>query len=655
MAESRSAAEASLNFVPGRRSRPAALLLASLILCGSAIADEPGETEPQPPEAPAAVQEAFQAADRDRDGQVSPAEYTAHRPGPAANRDHRVFDLDASGGLSLAEFWAIPHAGLPRGPLPDPFEAVVDRLLVAIDRAIDWENNETINVARFTESYWRRFENWFTKPTNVEVDPDGNGEISRADIRRFLSVQIGLVRADGQRLRAADGTVVNSMLYQHVDANGSDDLDRKEFVDRSYGGPDAAAEFDRVDTNRDGVVSFAEWSAMPGRSRNDPVTEFLALDTSLDGRVDVKELLAGTPDWKQGFVKHTFPGFDLDRDGQLSLTEYRITMSANMLLPWQAKQTDSNGDGVQTFAEFQFERPLVPLLRYLYFHRLDQNANEKLEPEEWTFPLKTPDEFFVMNADGTGWKSLFQFEGHKSCGSPSVSPDGKQIAFDSNGATGGKAVFLMPIEGGAAQEVAAAWMPTWLSGSKLACSRSGQRSGIWALDLVGNEHIHFGEGWGAQASPDGASIAYVDGVQLRACDVATGKVRTLLAKADHPYEQIFWNAAWSPDGRRICFKATRAPKLQEVAIVDFAGEKPSLKVIVSREAAINADFAWHPNGKRIVFAMFCPERGHTQLYEFNPDTDAPPQLVPGQDETRNNTDVCWTPDGTRLIIVSGDY
>ena len=79
------------------------------------------------------------------------------------------------------------------------------------------------------------------------------------------------------------------------------------------------------------------------------------------------------------------------------------------------------------------------------------------------------------------------------------------------------------------------------------------------------------------------------------------------------------------------------------------------KVHYSTKADINADFAWHPDGDRIVFGMFCQERQKTQLYEFNPNLDEPPTLFPGQDESRNHNDVCWTPGGEQLIVVSGDY
>lgn len=110
-----------------------------------------------------------------------------------------------------------------------------------------------------------------------------------------------------------------------------------------------------------------------------------------------------------------------------------------------------------------------------------------------------------------------------------------------------------------------------------------------------------------------------------------------------------------PDGKRLCFTGVRADATQEVASIQTSGEEPELKIHYSGKVNINADFAWHPKEDRIVFAMSCPERGFVQLYEFNPTTADPPELMAGQDVARNNTDACWTPDGQRLIIVSGDF
>ncbi len=272
--------------------------------------------------------------------------------------------------------------------------------------------------------------------------------------------------------------------------------------------------------------------------------------------------------------------------------------------------------------------------------------------------VKTPDEFFVMNADGTGWKSLFKCEGHPACGSPSVSPDGKQIAFDAWQANqqAGSAMFVMSIDGGNPQEVGSGMMPNWSSdGTKLACSRSSPAYGVWLLDLNGEDHRRLCEGWGGQLSPDGTKIAYTLGAALEVFDINTGRGRIILKGEANPYWPIFWNSAWSPDGQRLCFKGLKVDGIQEVATVNMTGDKPELKVHYSGKVDINADFAWHPQGHRIVFARYSAERSHVQMYEFDPDKNDPPALLKGQDETRNNTDMCWTPDGKRLIIVSGDY
>ncbi|MBC8112904.1 MAG: PD40 domain-containing protein, partial [Candidatus Saccharimonas sp.] len=205
-------------------------------------------------------------------------------------------------------------------------------------------------------------------------------------------------------------------------------------------------------------------------------------------------------------------------------------------------------------------------------------------------------------------------------------------------------------------EVASGMMPNWSKdGTKLACSRSSPVYGVWLLDLEGDNHKHIGEGWGAQVSPDGTKIAFTQGAGLKVYDIETDKTQSILEGEANPYQQIFWNSAWSPDSKRLCFKGSKADGTLEVATVTMTGDKPGLKVHHSGKVALNADFAWHPQGDRIVFAMYCTERTHVQMYEFDPDKNAPPTLLKGQDETRNNTDMCWTPDGKRLIIVSGDY
>ncbi|HLQ46721.1 MAG TPA: translocation protein TolB, partial [Planctomycetaceae bacterium] len=115
-----------------------------------------------------------------------------------------------------------------------------------------------------------------------------------------------------------------------------------------------------------------------------------------------------------------------------------------------------------------------------------------------------------------------------------------------------------------------------------------------------------------------------------------------------------WNMTWSPDSQRICFKGLKADATEEIATVSVDPEKPQLKVHHSGKNILT-HFAWHPEGNRVVFSMNCPERAVFQLYEFNPNSADPPQLLKGQDPATANTSACWTPDGKQLIVISGGH
>ncbi len=210
-------------------------------------------------------------------------------------------------------------------------------------------------------------------------------------------------------------------------------------------------------------------------------------------------------------------------------------------------------------------------------------------------------------------------------------------------------MLITDFEGGHLVNLGLGMMPTW---SKDGRHLSYSKGGIRVIDAEGKESQQVARGWGAQWSPDGKRIAYYAGLQMMTLDVATEKTTQVYEATD--YQQIFWNMTWSPDSRRICFKGLKADASEEIATVSVDPEKPQLKVHVSGKN-ISTDFAWHPDGDRIVFFMYCPERAITQLYEFNPNSNDPPQLLKGQDPATANTAACWTPDGKQLIVITGDY
>lgn len=610
-------------------------------------------------------------ADKDGDGRLSMTEFEELRgASPLTQRDFRLFDQNRDTFLVRDEFATIPDvvAGVERESRIDPILMLRDQIVANLDKAMgkwDEKPDHQFDAGRFQRALAAlsgpglRFRTEF-------LDEDQNGRISRAEAGRFVEMQLGIRRGDGKLLRQPDGRLFNYILFLHIDENRNDQLERKEFLERSFSPGNADQEFAAANTNGDDHLSFEEFKNVTGRGTFDSIFEFRLWDTNLDASLSKEELLKGTPDWQKKIAENAIPAFDLDRDGQLSLAEYRLTPQANMVLPWDWGMDDKDGDGYLSFAEFHFdparlpayEQGQFPLLRFTYFHRFDQNSDGKLDPKEFIYRRKTPDEFFVMNEDGTGWKSLFLFEGHSACGSVAVSPDGKWIAFDSWPGVNqrGSAIFVKELQGGEPRMLCSGMMPTWSKdGRFLTCSRNEPMYGAWIIEVEGEGREHLCPGWGAQWSPDGQQISFDQDATIKVFDIVDDKFHEVLEPQGRTYEQLFWNMAWSPDSRQLCFKGVKPDGTQEVATMSVIDKNPMIKVHHSGKQHVNADFAWHPKGDRIIYAMLCEERSVMQLYEFNPHQNDPPKLVEGQDKTRNNTDVCWTPDGKQLIVVSGDF
>ncbi len=640
------------------------LLVVATVAAGSGSSHAAEEKPDAKQLAIESVSRAFVAADQNRDQRLSLDEFLLNRgEAKTARRDFLLFDQDADAALNLAEFSTVPTvvAAEHRGPLADPMTAVVDQVMAVLDKSLDnWHENPEIEVeARgFLTAFSMRFQKYGIPLSEQEADSDGNQKVSRDETRRFLEILFGVRRQDGKLIREPNGRVFNDRLYRHIDQNQNGKLERAEFIERSHGDANVTKEFDAANSDGDDSLSFDEWCRISGRAWTDPVREFCQRDTNCDAWLSIKELGVGLTENQLGIVAADFRAFDLDRDGQLSLAEYRLTMTANRYLPWESQPLDSDGDEKLAFGEFQFGSTRVPFLRLFYFHRLDADRSGTLESSEFPFRLKQPDEMFVMNADGTGWKKLFQFEGHPSLNCPAVSRDGKQLAFGADPAAGQAeqpAIYVMDLEGGTPRKIDSGWNPEWCDdGNRIACWRIQPTNGMYRMNLDGSDLTSLAsDSWGGKASPNGRLLVIVDGKGLNVYECDSETTRVVVEAAPLSYTG-FGLATWSPDGTRICFFGTKADGSQDIVTVPATGV-PEIKVHHSFPKSTVRDFEWHPTEDRIVFTNFCLERERTQLYEFNPNKADPPTLIKGQDETRNNTDISWTPDGKRLIIVSGDY
>lgn len=640
------------------RSLKLAVLGAAFTVCLSIHADD--DYRPLPD----AVRAKFTKADRNGDKKLSLEEFqatVAKEQAAVAKRDFGLFDQDADGQLTLEEFWSVPTvaSGDQRGPLPDPLTGLVDQFIGVMDKFFkDWDQNRDrkIPLNEFLGEYVATVKEPLTRQMQIEADTNGDQQVSRAEARRFVEIQFGIRRSDGKLLRESSGRVAQHMQYQYADQNKDDRLDHDEFIGRAYAGTKAEEIWTSGDTDKNGFVSWDEWCKMPGRMF-DPITEFRRIDTNLDGQLDPDELNAGTPDWIKLAAKTAFPGFDTDRNGKLSLAEYRLTMHCNPVIRWHDLILDPDGDGKISRTEFVYDRS-ASLLRFVYFRLLDVNGDGELDPTEFVFNLRTPRAFYSLNADGTGWKKLFEVPDYPSIGSPAVSPDGKLLAFDAHKVKEtltNQAMLVTNLDGSKLRNVGYGLMPTWSpDGKQLSCSRSRPQSGLWTIGVDGTNERYLRDGWGAQWSPDGKRILFSDYRVIMTYELATSKTTNHFDAVANGYQQVHWNMAWSPDGKRVCFKGVKQLAVEEVGTVWVDGGAPRLKVHYSGKS-VSTDFGWHPKENRIVFCMYCTERKNSQLYEFNPDSDEPPKLVAGQDEKSSITSPCWTPDGKQVIVVTGNY
>ena len=292
-----------------------------------------------------------------------------------------------------------------RGRFPDPIVNLVDREMANIDekwRAWDKNGDKVLARDEFQSSGLARLVSGLALSTWGDWDWDGDGAISRADVRRLLEVAFGVRRLKGEPLRFESGIVVNAMLFGEIDRDHSDQLEHDEFVSSGFDGAQAEERFRNTDANHDGIISFAEWTQLQFRWI-DPVAEFLRIDADLDGRIDEAEFLKAAVHWQNNMARHVFPSFDLNRDGVLSLEEYQRTPFVNLCVMWTAPRLDSDNDGLLSRAEFKWGRP--PELGGIeaeYFRLFDLNQDRQLDLTEFYFvidPIKGPRELVFKQRD----------------------------------------------------------------------------------------------------------------------------------------------------------------------------------------------------------------------------------------------------------------
>ena len=132
-------------------------------------------------------------------------------------------------------------------------------------------------------------------------------------------------------------------------------------------------------------------------------------------------------------------------------------------------------------------------------------------------------------------------------------------------------------------------------------------------------------------------------------DIASSEKHFVFPQGKSPYQYIEHNFDWSPDANRLCFKRHRSKGAVDVGIVSAIGEQTELKVLLDGKEA-QSDFAWHPDGKRIMFPRVAPGSPRSPIYEVYAGEDGPPKLFSPQPNDRNVIGISFSRDGGDISI-----
>jgi len=241
---------------------------------------------------------------------------------------------------------------------------------------------------------------------------------------------------------------------------------------------------------------------------------------------------------------------------------------------------------------------------------------------------------------------------------PAFSPDGRTIAFNRMGPTGG--IYIVPTAGGDPRRVTVeqydwlerlAWTPT---GRELIFSSSGRvesNGGLWSVPASGGTPARLamgGDNAGNPAvSPTGGRLAY----EQRQLDTNIWKIAvpspTRTAPPPSPLiasTRQEGGPQFSPDGARIAFHSDRTGSF-EIWVCDAMGS--NLVQLTSFGGPLVGTPRWSPDGRRLAFEVLAG--GHSDIHVIDVEGGRPNPVIA---DPFIEAVASWSADGQWIYFAS---
>ncbi len=252
--------------------------------------------------------------------------------------------------------------------------------------------------------------------------------------------------------------------------------------------------------------------------------------------------------------------------------------------------------------------------------------------------------------------------------SPTISPDGKTVAFVRTIGSGVNDLYLVPMAGGEARRLTfdntASPSPVWSPDGReiLFLSTRGGEYNLWRVPAAGGTPVQV-EAAGRDlrnlaVSRQGNRLAWTHpiydrniwGMELAdAASPSGGNQLSFSWKSAKPLissTRADTNPEFSPDSQRIAFMSDRSGS-SEIWVADSTGERPSQLTTFNR-GALAGNPHWSPDGRQIVFEAR-PADSAADIYVISAEGGQPRRLTADPAE---DTVPTWSHDGNRIYFSS---